>query len=381
MLTSSRLALVVCLFAACGGGSGEPKRYPESSTISWSYSIGPPAVGKPRRMTSPAIGTDGTIYVGGADSDKTQPPVACMFAFAAGGSLKERLCGSEGDHRGAPTLWVAASPSGRGGYGVDEAGGLYAIRPDGASIYRKLPNAPVWGPDPTFAGPVFVSGEEWLYVGGAGIVYAIDIADEHVPVKWSFRAESPNGTSATPIYYAGLGPNGNVYASGRTLYVFNPAGVQLWTAATGGGTEGGPTPGYEGRLIARMHRGIVAVTSAGWVSWKFDPGEQVLGATRLDSRGNVYFSAGSSLHGVNQVGQPQWKVTNSREFTGPPALLGETLFASDAAGDVHAFGLDGQKLWTIGVGKPATTPALEALGTSLYVATDEPRLYALVPPS
>jgi outer membrane protein assembly factor BamB len=62
-------------------------------------------------------------------------------------------------------------------------------------------------------------------------------------------------------------------------------------------------------------------------------------------------------------------------------LRGDTLYCSDTSGDVHSFSLDGRKLWKVGVGHNASTPAVDELGTKLYVTTDEPRLYAFSPPS
>ena len=127
-LTMAGLAL------ACGdGGRAGPTRYPDDPSMALSQSIGPNGVGKSRLVTTPAVGSDGTIYVGGADPSAPVPPVACLYAFNADGSRKQRLCGSDGDHRGAPAIWVATTADGLGAYAVDEAGGLYTMRADGTN--------------------------------------------------------------------------------------------------------------------------------------------------------------------------------------------------------------------------------------------------------
>lgn len=374
-------AVVFLALSGCGSGHPGPTLYPDSQTILWSQAVGPEGVGKPRRVTPPAIGSDGTVYVGGGDPESRNPPIACLYAFDPQGELKQRLCGSKGDYRGAPMMWVAASPSGRGGYAVDEAGGLYVIRPDGTTSYRMLPDAPPWGVNPILVGPILVSREERLYVGGGGAVYIIDIEDAHQPVKWSFRAPVVAPEAPLPIYHSSFDGAGRTYASGWRLYAFNPSGLRVWEVETWGGTEGGPVPGYEGYLIARFERGIAALSSAGQMVWKFDPGEKVLGTVRLDRHRNIYFCADQSVHGVDPAGRPKWQVSHDRQFTGAILLRGDTLYCSDTSGGVHAFSLDGRELWKIGVGHNASTPAADELGTRLYVATDEPRLYALMPPS
>jgi outer membrane protein assembly factor BamB len=373
-------AALAAALLGCGSDHLGPTLYPDNPAILWSQVIGPEGVGKPRRVTPPAIGSDGTIYAGGADPDRN-PPVACFFAFDPQGQLKHRLCGSKGDHRGAPIMWVVASPSGRGGYAVDETGGLYAIRPDGSEIYRMLPEAPPWGVNPILVGPILVSGDERLYVGGGGAVYIIDIEDAHQPVKWSFRPRVESREALLPIAHASFDSAGRIYASGWRLYAFNPSGLRVWELESWGGTEGGPVPGYEGYLITRYQRGIAAVSSAGQVVWKFDPGEEVLGTVRLDRHRNIYFCADRSVHGVDASGRPKWQVSHDRPFTGAILMRGDTLYCSDTSGDVHAFGLSGRKLWKISVGHNASTPAADELGTKLYITTDEPRLYSLKPPS
>jgi outer membrane protein assembly factor BamB len=372
---------VLAALVGCGSDHPGPALYPDSETILWSQALGPEGVGKPRRVTPPAIGSDGIVYAGGGDPEARDPPIACLYAFDPGGELKNRVCGSQGDYRGAPVMWVAASPSGRGAYAVDEAGGLYAIRPDGTTTYRMLPDAPRWEMDPILAGPIVVSGDERLYVGGGGAVYIIDIEDAHQPVKWSFRPRVVAPEAPLPIVHASFDSAGRTYASGSKLYAFNPSGLRVWEVETWAGTEGGPVPGYEGYLIARFERGIAALSSAGQVVWKFDPGEVVLGTVRLDHHWNVYFCADRSVHGVDPAGRPRWQVSHDRPFTGAILLRGETLYCSDTSGDVHAFGLDGRKLWKISVGHNASTPAADEIGTKLYVTTDEPRLYALKPRS
>ena len=118
--------------------------------------------------------------------DELPGPIHAL-AFNADGSRKQRLCGSDGDHRGAPAIWVATTADGLGAYAVDEAGGLYTMRADGTTAYTMLPDAPPWGRHPTLMGPLTVTEEGLVYVGGFRAIYALDIEDAHEPVKWSFR--------------------------------------------------------------------------------------------------------------------------------------------------------------------------------------------------
>lgn len=373
-LTMAGLAL------ACGdGGRAGPTRYPDDPSMAWSQSIGPNGVGKSRLVTTPAVGSDGTIYVGGADPSAPVPPVACLYAFNADGSRKQRLCGSDGDHRGAPAIWVATTADGLGAYAVDEAGGLYTMRADGTTAYTMLPDAPPWGRHPTLMGPLTVTEEGLVYVGGFRAIYALDIEDAHEPVKWSFRINQTT-SQKSQVYHAALGPDGRIYASGPTLYVFNPAGIRIWETSTGGGSEGAPAVGYEGRLIVRMHRGIMGMTAGGTPAWEFDPGQPTLGAPHLDRRGNIYFSATRALFSTNQVGKLRWELPHDRNFTGAIVVRRGTIYVTDTSGQILAVGLDGSKKWTLSVGARGASPFVDEYGTLLYVAADDSRVYALVPP-
>lgn len=372
--------LTLAAFAvSCGGGreSDGLTLYPDDPSILWSQSVGPNGVGKSRRVTTPAVGSDGTVYVGGADPSAPVPPVACLYAFGADGTPKQRLCGSAGDHRGAPTIWVQTTADGLGAYAVDETGGLYAMRADGTTSYRMLPGAPPWGQHPTLTGPLTVTEEGLVYAGGYRAIYALDFDDADDPVKWSFRVNAVEDN----VYYAGVGPDGRIYASGRTLYVLNPAGIKIWEARTGGGSEQAPAVGFEGRLIVRVHRGIMGMTAGGDRAWEFDPGAPVLGAPHLDRRGNVYFSAPRALYSTNQVGDERWKLSHDRDFTGAIVVRRGTIYVTDTSGQILAVGLDGAKKWTLSVGSRGASPFVDEYGTSLFVATEDSRVYALIPPS
>ena len=368
--------LGLCAFACGGPDAATRMEYPDDPSILWSVSTGANGVGKPRAVTTPAVGADGTIYVGGALEDKSS--TACLYAFSSEGERKQTLCGSQGDFRGAPTIWVVATLDGDGAYAVDEAGGLYSMRPGGPSHYMMLPGAPPLGQKPNLTGPLTVSKTGLVYAGGVRGIYELDFENHVDPVSWSFRSDTFH---LDPLYYAVLGQDGLIYAVGPTLHVFNKGGLQLWEAKTGGLTEGGLALGYEGRIVVRQHRGIVALTPGGAVAWKYDPGQAISGAPHVDRRGNIYITGSRSLFSTNQVGSPRWEFQHDRTFAGGMVVRRDTIYVADTSGQILAFDLDGNNLWTLSVAARAATPWVDPYGTSFYIAAQDARLYALVPPS
>jgi len=181
-------------------------------------------------FSSPAVASDGALYVGGADGR--------LYAINADGSLRWTFS------TGGGNIVYSAPAIGRDGtVYFGSLRGLYAVGPDGSGgqllLDKRVARSPSIGAD----GTIYV-GVGWDY-GGVG-VYAFDQGGS---VRW----KSTPAALATPI----LGADGTVYVTGiggepviaaldshgRLLWDFVPPGDAEITAQT-------PAIGIDGTILA-----------------------------------------------------------------------------------------------------------------------------------
>ncbi len=172
-------------------------------------------------QSSPAIGPDGTIYVGSTDSS--------LCAINPDGTLKWRYPAG-GELRVAPA--IAAD-------GTVYVGSLdhrvYAINPDGTlkwtySVGGTMRSSPAIATDGT------------IYVGsGDHHVYAIN---PDSTLKW--RYETGGYIRSSPA----ISSDGTIYVGSDDsyLYALNPDGTLKWRYQTGGRIESAPTIGPDGTV-------------------------------------------------------------------------------------------------------------------------------------
>jgi len=154
--------------------------------------------------SSPAIGDDGTVYVGIQGGKFTDPPdwdCGYIYAISPDGSVKWEIT-TEG--------WISSCPAiGDNGvvYAGSVAGYLYAINPDGAVQWRFTTDASVLGNSA-------IGGDGLVYVAPtSGTVYALTADGE---VKWSQAVSSGTEYGGNPV----LGEDGLLYVGlGSHYYV------------------------------------------------------------------------------------------------------------------------------------------------------------------
>lgn len=178
-------------------------------------------------FSSPAVASDGTIYVGGTDG--------ALYAIDHNGSLRWSF-GTSGIIQSSPSIGADGTI-----YVGSLDGRLYAIDPEGIEIWsleldwRGVSASPSIGPD----GTIYVS---------AGALYAVDPGGS---VRWSYR--SPVWTT-TPI----LGADGTIYLAhstsrGGALSAIDHLGNLHWTYPTGRHSMGSPAIGGDGMIVSTSY--------------------------------------------------------------------------------------------------------------------------------
>ena len=318
-------------------------------------------------VSSPAIGADGTVYVGSEDGkvyalDGTTGTQ--KWAFTTGGIVDSSpavdvdgtvyvgsydhkfyaLDGADGSQKWSFTTgdWMISSPA----IGIDGTiyvgcwdGKVYAL--DGATGTQKW--AFSTGVDVHSSPAIGVDGT--VYVGsmnhgsGNGTVYALDGSTGNP--KWAFATGGMIGSSpavgADGTVYVGC-HNGNVYAlDGAT-------GTQKWVFTIGGEIWSCPAIGSDGTVyIGSWNDGkIYALDGAtGGLKWAFTTGDWVYSSPGIGADGTVY--VGSFDHKVYAIdsatGAPKWAFTTGDWVYSSPAIGTDgTVYIGSNDGRVYAIG-------------------------------------------
>ncbi|MFZ0890102.1 MAG: PQQ-binding-like beta-propeller repeat protein [Candidatus Binataceae bacterium] len=240
--------------------------------------------------SSPAVGADGTIYVGSGWPDDS------LYAISPGGNLKWKFA-TGGFVESSPAVNIDGTI-----YVGSNDGNLYAINPDGNQKWKFIGVgvSPAVGTDGT------------IYVGGSDdSLFAINPDGS---LKWKFvTGDIVNSSPA-------VGADGTIYVSSEedNVYAINPDGSQKWKFAMGEDVEASPSSpavGADGTIYVGSFEGNLyalnsnVTTTCGTppntytcptLKWKFAAGYLgVQSSPAVGADGTIYVgSMDGNLHAV-----------------------------------------------------------------------------------
>lgn len=357
---------------------------PQTNNTKWSYLN--------QNLTvhgSPVIGSNGTIYVGGANG--------ILYAFNPNGKLKWTLT-TKSQIMGSPTI------GNDGTIYFSNYKNTYAVRPNGTVLWKCVTgdynsgSSPVIGKNKT----VYVTVTNNI----AGTLYAISNSGV---IKWKYSMGQIYGTS--PV----IGPDGTIYMvdyKGR-MYAINPNGTLKWSFKLSNNPNNpvyninmvydGLSIGADGTIyvansltntisgnVSRNYFYLFAINdngSHGSVQWVYTTNmkihyiqEPVYGVPAISSDGRIYVVSASNLYAIDTNGNFIWCTSyDNRGVSG----TGLTSAIIDANGTIYVGGRDGifalnkngTILWSYNTGEIVGSPALSSDGT-LYVGTVVGTFYA-----
>ncbi|MBI4626541.1 MAG: PQQ-binding-like beta-propeller repeat protein [Verrucomicrobia bacterium] len=270
---------------------------------------------------SPAIADDGTVYVGSNDGR--------FYAFTASGTLKwTRNFGLTAPVSNSPALAANGTI-----YVKPRDGFLYALNPaNGAIVWRRDVHAPE-----TYASPS-VAPDGTIYQGSEDKnLYAIN---PDGTLKWTFAGE--NEIYAVPAIDAA----GNIYFtvlnSGK-LYCVSPAGTLRWTYAGASlGSSSSPALSADGSTAyfagydARLH---AVNTASGAARWVFPLDAEVRASSpAVDANGVIYIGCYDfRLYAINADGTLKRTWDTGDWIRSSPAISGTTLYVGSNDNKLYAF--------------------------------------------
>jgi outer membrane protein assembly factor BamB len=322
---------------------------PTRGTVAWRFAAGAPI------RSSPAIGGNGTIYVG-SDAGK-------LYALAADGSLRAEIAlggriwggpllarerifaGSDDEHlyalswqEGALRLawklrtrdFIYGSP---GALGEDVVvgswdGGLYRARAaNGKKVWRykargDLESSPALAPD-----------GRTLYVGSRD--RKLHAVTEAGKLRWKFGTrDSVNSTPA-------VAPDGRIYVGSDDghLYALTPAGRKRWAFAAEADVLSSPALSPDAKTVyVGSHDGHLYAVDAqtGKLRWKHDC-DVVWSSPAVDARGEIYFGAwDGKVYALSPAGEVRFAVATGGPIWSSPALAPGRLYIGSNDGHLYA---------------------------------------------
>jgi outer membrane protein assembly factor BamB len=320
-----------------------PYSGPKVPKLKWSFTTGGPV------SSSPAIGADGTIYVGSEDYNlyAINPDGTQRWSLFTGGVIRSSpAIGADG------TIYVGS-----------EDRNLYAINPDGTKRWSLLTGAGVYsspaiGPDGT------------IYVGSMdGNLYAIDPDGSQ---KWSSPTGGP--VSSSPA----IGADGIIYvgSNDNELWAINPDGIWIWTMVTGDWVMSSPAIGADGTIYVGSRDGNLYAVK----KWTFTTGGPVSSSPAIGADGTIYVGCTDrNLYAINPDGSQKWYFPTGARVDSSPAIGADgTIYVGSWDAKLYAINPEhGSPKWSFTTGDLVfSSPAIGADGT-IYVGSDDGNLYAI----
>jgi len=332
------------------GTAGTTSAFAVDNRLSWAYTTGGDIA------TSPAIATDGTIYIGGWDKK--------LYAINPDGTLKWSYTAGDAISSSSP----AVATDGTIYFGCDD-GKLYALNPDGSFKWEYASGDQIWNcPAIAADGTVYVGSRD-------NSLYAIN---PDGTLKWSYATGDRIGFASPAI-----AADGTVYVGSydNNLYALNPDGTLKWTYAAGNTLDTPPAIAADGTVyVGCDDNKLYAINPDGTLKWTYTTGNEVWGIPVIDSDGTVYVgSLDNKLHAVNPDGSGKWTYSTGAPVDGGAAIGNNgTIYFGSNDHKFYALNPDGTLKWSYETGDTilCSSPVIDGSGI-IYIGSYDNKLYAL----
>jgi PKD repeat protein len=330
-------------------------------------------------LCSFSIGSDGTIYFGGGDSEDN------IYAMNPDGTLKWNYTVGDSIY-GTPAI----SSGGTIYFGCYD-NNCYALNPDGTLKWS-------YTTDSVLCASPAIGSDGTIYFGGGsssgnsdGTIYALN---PDGTLKWSYTDEDTSVSFVCPA----IGSDGTIYVPFKdgTVYALNPDGTIKWNFSTGGNICSSAVLDSDDVLyVGTTASKLFAINPDGTEKWNYTAGGvyAFLGgfyysSTIVGTDGTVYIGTYSSypdfvdkFYALNPNGTLKWSIDGDGfGFSGSPVMGADGTIYICGSSDktVYAINPDGTYKWTYATGSSSTvegaalscTPAIGSDGT-LYIGTEK----------
>jgi len=303
--------------------------------------------------SSPAISSDGTIYVGSEDN--------YLYAISPNGILKWKY------ETGKRILSFPAISSDGTIYVGSWDHYLYALNPDGTLKWKYQTGDQIW------SSPA-ISSDGTIYVGSEDhYLYALN---PDGTLKWKYETGSSVGSSPA------IASDGTIYVGSgdHYLYALNPDGTLKWKYETGSYVGSSPAISSDGTIyVGSWDHYLYALNPDGTLKWKYETGSYIYSSPAIASDGTIYVgSYDHYLYALNPDGTLKWKYETGNTIPSSPAIASDgTIYVGSYDHYLYALNPDGTLKWKYETGNAiSSSPAISSDGT-IYVGSIDGYLYAI----
>ena len=317
---------------------------------------------------SPAIGSDGTIYVDCNDIGNY------LCALKPDGTTKWKF------DKKLMNGWIVSSPA-IGSDGTIYVGpkNLYAINKNGILKWKY---SPIYNSkyDSVTSSPI-IDSDGTIYIGTFnGYIYAIN---QKGGLKWKTKI------SSNPIRFSpSISSDGTIYTGSDEgyLYAIYPDGTIKWKRKISlyGYLLSSPSISSDGTIYISSDEGyLYAIYPDGTIKWKRKiPLISIFSGPAIDINGTIYVGcADGYLYAINPDGTLKWKYETKINKFGmdsfPSIASDGTIYVGCADGYLYAINPDGTLKWKYETNYNISShPTIDYNGT-IYISSDNGYLYAI----
>jgi outer membrane protein assembly factor BamB len=302
--------------------------------------------------SSPAIGGDGTIYVGSQDAN--------LYAINPHGNMKWKFT-TGGQIQSSPAIAVDGTI-----YVGSEDGNLYAVHPDGSKKWAFATAGVI------LFSSAAIAADGTIYIGSSdGNLYAVNPSDGSQ--KWKFT--TANIVNSSPA----IGADGTIYigSEDKAVYAINPNGSQKWKFVTGGPIDMSPAIASDGTIyIASADGNLYALHPAkGRKQWKF-VGVFTSLSPAIGADGTIYVGGGD-LFAIGPGGKQKWRFPAKINRSAPVVSGDGAIFVGSDDDSLYAVNPNGTQKWRFANNAVIeSSPAIGADG-AVYFGADNGAILAV----
>lgn len=298
-------------------------------------------------LSSPAIGKDGTIYIGaGRKLYALNPDGSEQWAFNAGDKIWSSPAIDEGN-----TIYIGC---------FDKY--LYAINSNGTLKWKF--------PVTTESCSPAIDKDGNIYIGSHGF-YSVDPGGNQ---RWYFPTHSSTSTSPA------VSNDGTIYVvRGGSLSAVHSDGTLKWGFEAGGWIHSSPAVDTDLTIYTGADDGyLYAINHVGFLKWKFYVGAEMYSSAVIGEDGTIYIGAHDGyLYAINRNGIQKWKFGTDHRVYGSPAVAADgTIYVGSYDHNFYAVNPDGTEKWRYRTGDGiSSSPAIASDGT-IYIGSHDRKVYA-----